>query len=91
MLVMLLLLVTIHFFFFLIYFLLGLMFSREYVNAAKVLDIGKYSAINVDEDLHSIRYYQDYVLYGSNRHRLTSQIDFGKHYERVEKSLNSIW
>ena len=61
--------------------------QREYVNAAKVLDIGKYSAINVDEDLHSIRYYQDYVLYGSNRHRLTSQIDFGKHYEKSRKEF----
>lgn len=57
--------------------------KREYVTAAKVnLDnISNYMAINIDKKLHSIRFYNDYLIYNSNSHRLTNNIDYGKNYD----------
>ena len=54
--------------------------KREYVNASKVDDGKDYTAINIDKDLHSIRFYKDYLIYGSNQHRLTNKIDYADNY-----------
>lgn len=56
--------------------------KREYVNVSKVQKPQSYMAINIDSDLHSIRYYQDYLIYGSNMQRLTSKIDYKRSYEK---------
>lgn len=61
--------------------------KREYVNAAKIGNPCSYSAISIDNELHSIRYYQDYVLYGSNEHRLTNKIDYDKNYKQSRKDF----
>lgn len=61
--------------------------QREFVNVAKVKENGHYSAINIDSNLHSVRFYKSYLIYGSNRHRLTSEIDFGRHYEESKKDF----
>lgn len=61
--------------------------KREYVNVAKIDDPCSYSAISIDQELHSIRYYKDYVLYGSNQHKLTSKIDYGKNYIQSRKDF----
>ena len=61
--------------------------QREYVNVANVKKHEAYSAINIDSCLHSIRYYKDYLIYGSNRHKLTSKIDYGKSYEKSRKDF----
>lgn len=65
--------------------------QREYVNAAKVSHSSSFTAINIDSDLHSIRYYKDYLLYGSNRHRLTEKIDFGKHYDKSRSDFKRLF
>ena len=65
--------------------------QREYVNVTKVKENGHYSAINIDSNLHSVRFYKNYLIYGSNRHRLTSEIDFGKHYEKSQKDFKRIF
>lgn len=56
--------------------------KREYVNAAKIDDIKDITAINVGKNLHSIRYYDDYVIYGSNEHRITSKIKYKISYDK---------
>ena len=61
--------------------------QREYVNVANVKKHESYSAINIDSCLHSIRYYKDYLIYGSNRHKLTSKIDYGKSYEKSREDF----
>lgn len=54
--------------------------EREYVNAMIVDNPRDMTMINIDNDLYSVRYYQDYLIYGSNSHRLTSKIDYYNNY-----------
>lgn len=56
--------------------------KREYVNAAKVEKTKNYTAISIDDTLHSIRFYNDYLIYGSNKHKMTSKIDYKKNYDK---------
>lgn len=65
--------------------------KREYVNVAKVSKPLSITAINIDSNLHSIRYYRNYLLYGSNRHRLTEKIDFGKQYDKSRLDLKKMF
>lgn len=65
--------------------------QREYVNAAKISHPSLFTAINIDSDLHSIRYYKNYLLYGSNRHRLTEKIDFGKNYDKSRSDFKRLF
>lgn len=59
--------------------------QREYVNVGKRKEKDCFSAINVDQELHSIRFYQDYLIYGSNKNRLTSKIDYQKNDEKSKE------
>ena len=54
------------------------------VNAVKVDYEKNYTAINIDKNLHSIRFYNNYLIYGSNSHKLTSKIDYKKNYTKSE-------
>ena len=36
---------------------------------------------NIDKKLHSIRFYNYYLINNSNSHRLTNNIDYGKNYD----------
>ena len=65
--------------------------KREYVNVGKVKHNLSFTAINIDSDFHSIRYYKNYLLYGSNRHRLTEKIDFGKHYDKSRLDFKKLF
>ena len=59
--------------------------KREYVNASKLNDHKKnFTAINIDSNLHSIRFYKDYIIYGSNQHRLTNKIEYQDHYQQSQ-------
>ena len=40
------------------------------------------TAINIDKYLYSLRYYKNYLIFGSNDHKLTSKIDYAKNYEK---------
>ena len=59
--------------------------KREYVTAGKINSSNNYTAINIDKDLHSIRFYNEYLIYTSNKQRLTRKIDYYKNYQ---KSVN---
>lgn len=61
--------------------------KREYVNAAKFKSNKKITALSIDKNLHSIRFYKDYIIYGSNKHKLTNQIDYKKNYEKSQKDF----
>lgn len=57
--------------------------KREYVNASKFdLSGSPFTAISIDSTLHSIRFYQNYIIYGSNQHRLTNKIRYQDNYEK---------
>lgn len=58
--------------------------EREYVCAAKVDNSKNITAINIDKELYSLRYYQDYLIYGALDHRLTSRIDYSKYYDQIK-------
>lgn len=55
--------------------------QREYVNASKYQKY-KFMANSIDSNLHSIRFYKDYIIYGSNKHRLTNKIEYQKNYKK---------
>ena len=63
--------------------------NREYVNAAKYNTKEKFTAINLDKDTESIRFYQDYIIYVSNNHRLTNNIDYQKMYEKSRNDFKT--
>lgn len=56
--------------------------KREYVNAAKIDRVKDIAAINVGKNLRSIRYYKDFVIYGSNEHRITSKLRYKTSYDK---------
>jgi len=62
--------------------------EREYINSSKIKEPKKFTAINIDKQVHSIRYYQDYIIYVSNNHRLTSKINYKKNYDQSRKNFN---
>lgn len=61
--------------------------KREYVNAAKVSKVGNFSAINIDDNLHSIRFYKNYLIYGSNQQRLTSKTNYQIMYDKSREDF----
>ena len=61
--------------------------EREYVNCAKFDKSYNFTAINIDKDLHSIRFYKDYLIYASNSQRLTNQIDYEKKYNKSKSDF----
>ena len=61
--------------------------EREYVCAAKVDNPKKLSIINIDKELYSVRYYKDYIIYGSHDHRLTSKIDYANNYQKSKEDF----
>ena len=56
--------------------------NREYVTAGKYKTKEYFTAINIDKDTESIRFYKDNIIYVSNNHRLTNNIDYEKMYEK---------
>ena len=65
--------------------------KREYVNVGKVDKEKDYTAINIDNNLLSIRYYNDYLIYTSNKHRLTSKIDYKENYDKSREDYKKIF
>lgn len=61
--------------------------KREYVSAGKMDEKNKYMAICIDKELHSIRFYKDYLIYGSNDLRLTSCVDYKKGYDENRRKI----
>lgn len=61
--------------------------KREYVSAGKINEGKNYSAISIDKDLHSVRFYKDYLIYGSGEHRLTNKINYLKNYEKSKNDF----
>ena len=65
--------------------------QREYVNATKINNKYNYTLINVDNNLLSIRYYKDYIIFGSNKHRLTSKIDYKENYDKSRNDFKNLF
>ena len=66
--------------------------EREYVNASKFeLDTNPFTAISIDSILHSIRFYNDYIIYGSNKHRLTNKIKYKINYDKSKNDFKRLF
>lgn len=66
--------------------------EREYVNSSKYdLDSSRFTAISIDSTLHSIRFYNDYIIYGSNKHRLTNKIKYKENYEKSQNDFKRLF
>lgn len=66
--------------------------EREYVNASKFkIDDNYFTAISIDSTLHSIRFYKDYIIYGSNKHRLTNKIEYKNNYEKSKNDFKRLF
>lgn len=56
--------------------------KREYVNCSKYDNVSNFTALSVGNKLHSIRFYKDYIIYGSNDHRLTNRVKYQDNYKQ---------
>lgn len=57
--------------------------EREYINSSNFdLENSPFTALSIDSTLHSIRFYKDHIIYGSNKHRLTNKIKYKENYEQ---------
>ena len=65
-----------------LFFPLKTYIEREYVCASTIDKTKKMTFINVDKELYSVRYYQDYLVYVSNDYKLTSKTDYHKNYDK---------
>lgn len=64
--------------------------EREYVASAKH-ENKNYTAINIDRNLQSIRFYKDYIIYGSNKHKLTSKTNYEQNYKKAKEEFIRIY
>ncbi len=78
-----------HYPFFIIpyFFPLRTYIEREYVSVAKINNPQNKTFINIDKSLYSVRYYKNYLIYGSFDHRLTSKIDYGKNLKKHQSDF----
>lgn len=73
--------------------------EKSYVVAAKIEKPQSIACITTGTPLHSIRYHQDYLLYGSCAHALTNHLDDLQNYNLIESrfhdhfqhTIDSIW
>lgn len=66
--------------------------KREYVNASKFdTNSSHFTAISIDSTLHSIRFYEDYIIYGSNQHRLTNKIKYKDNYLQSQNDFKRLF
>lgn len=56
--------------------------KREYVQAGKVNSSYNFTAINIDSNLQSIRFYKNYLIYGSYEKKLTSFFNYEDGYHK---------
>lgn len=65
--------------------------KREYVCVGKYNNPSLVSAINIDKELYSIRFYKDYVIYVSHKDRLTGTTDYAYELQESEKEFKKIF
>jgi len=80
-----------HYPFFIIPFLFPIKtyIEREYVNAAKFNSPTLFSAVSIDSTLHSIRFFKDYIIYGSTKNKLTSKLDYQNEFIKSQNEFIS--
>ncbi len=67
--------------------------KREYVNVSLMKELSKipFTAINVDKKLHSIRFYNENILYGSYEHLLINLSENLTSFSESQKNFQKIW
>lgn len=64
--------------------------EKSYVIASPVSKPQKLSCITSGLPLHSIRYEENYILYGSGSHALTSKLNEVENYQKVEQRFHDV-
>ncbi len=65
--------------------------KREYVQAAKIKPSYNFTAINIDSNLQSIRFYKEYLIYGSHEQKLTNQLDYKEGYQKSKDEFTKLF
>ncbi len=65
--------------------------SREYINAARYNIDKNFTAINIDKDTESIRFYNNYIIYVSNNHRLTNNTNYQENYLKSRDKFKKLF
>lgn len=63
--------------------------EKSYVIAAKEKEIYNLSSITIGVPMHSIRYQEDYLIYGSYAHALTNHLDDEKNFSKMKERFQS--
>ncbi len=63
--------------------------KREFVQVARIPGSYHFTSINIDQNLESIRFYQDYLIYGSNEQKLMDSTNYQEGYEKSRKEFVS--
>ncbi len=59
--------------------------ERSYVVASQIIKPKSFSAILPKNPSYSMRYYQNYFIYGGESHDMSHQIDYQKNYEKLQQ------
>lgn len=65
--------------------------KREYVCVGDVGNNRDISAINIDDELFSIRYYKNYLIYVSNKDRLTGNTNYSRLFQRSKDNFKTLF
>lgn len=65
--------------------------KREYVCVGKAENKSLVSAINIDKELYSIRFYKDYVIYVSHKNRLTDDTCYDNNFQKSKENFKGIF
>ncbi len=66
--------------------------EREYVNSAKYkLNSKNFTALSIDKKLHSIRFFDNNIIYVSNSHRLTNNIVYKNNYNQSRSDFKRLF
>lgn len=65
--------------------------KREYVNASTFEKVRNITALSIDKNLQSIRYYKNYILYGSNSSRITDKTDYALEFKKSQIDFQKIF
>ncbi len=79
------------FFLFPIFIPLKTYIKREYVCAGEVGKKRDISAVNIDDELFSIRYYNNYLIYVSNKNRLTGNTNYSELFQKSKDNFKTLF
>lgn len=65
--------------------------EKSYIIASKTKDVHNFSCITAGTPMHSIRYFENYILYGGNPHTLTEHLNEEENIEKMKEQFQSLF